>query len=233
MLQYWLRQFRDQEHEMRMQKKGARLVVEDALRNYVALGTCFSEESDLLSQWRGYAQDGSGFSVTFERNKLEDLVSNFQGEAHPKLSKISYGGQDWGEINQVMKELHGAFGSDAENYHEEDGIGEMAIGYTPEKHKRQRKAAQNLYTVKNGAFREEKEWRLFLFDSMRKIDNVEFRESSNGLSPFVRLKFSPDAISGITLGPTNRTPLSMIEAALEKYGIESWVHSSNASYRNN
>jgi hypothetical protein len=38
------------------------------------LGFCLSAEGDLLSQWRGYAQDGSGVAIGFRRAYLEDLV---------------------------------------------------------------------------------------------------------------------------------------------------------------
>lgn len=37
------------------------------------LGFCLSEEGDLLSQWRGYADDASGVSIGFSKKYLEKL----------------------------------------------------------------------------------------------------------------------------------------------------------------
>lgn len=37
----------------------------------VLYAMCFSEEKDLLSQWRGYADDGMGVSIGFSKNILE------------------------------------------------------------------------------------------------------------------------------------------------------------------
>lgn len=38
-----------------------------------AMGFCLSEDGDLLSQWRGYADNGSGVSIGFSRQYFEDL----------------------------------------------------------------------------------------------------------------------------------------------------------------
>lgn len=108
----------------------------------------------------------------------------------------------------------------------------MSLSLTPEKTQRQKNAASDLFTVKNGAFKEELEWRLFLFGSRYEMKNIEFRESANLISPFIRLPIPADIIVGVTLGPTNPTPMDLIETLLEKNGLESWVKRSRASYRN-
>lgn len=233
MLRHWLDKFDSRDTKKRLKRKGAMLVVEGVLRHNVALGTCFSEERDLLSQWRGYAQDGAGFSVTFDTEKLQRAAESYKNVSPLTLSKVYYGSRDIVETNDIVKKLYDAFSSDAEQYDEgQDGIGRMSLNLTPEKHQLQKEAARSLFTVKNGAFKEEKEWRLFFYDSISEIRNVEFRESRNILSPFVRLKLSAATIRGVTLGPTNPTSRQMVEAALETYQISAWVRSSNASYRN-
>lgn len=40
------------------------------------LGFCMSEQPDILSQWRGYADDGKGFSVGFSKAYLDELARN-------------------------------------------------------------------------------------------------------------------------------------------------------------
>lgn len=53
-------------------------VIREAIRfveeNFDGLGFCLSEESDLLSQWRGYADDGHGFSIGFTKEYFEKLA---------------------------------------------------------------------------------------------------------------------------------------------------------------
>jgi hypothetical protein len=233
MLDHWLDTFNLNDPKQRLQRRGAYYAVTGVLNHNVALGTCFSEERDLLSQWRGYAQDGAGFSVTFERSGLESVARNFLGGAKLLLSKIAYGYQDNEEVINVVKQLSNAFSEDAAQYQEKgNGLGSMALKFTPEKHVCQRLAARQLFTIKNGAFKEEKEWRLFLFCPMSDLESIEFRESHNLLSPFVRFKIPESTILGVTLGPTNPTPESVVEAALKQNGINAWVRWSNASYRN-
>lgn len=233
MLHHWLERFRA-DPSKRLLRRGAQFAIERVLRENVALGVCFSEDRDLLSQWRGYAQDGAGFSVTFDSEKLQRLARDSGGGSPLALAKISYGYQDVVEVNEIARKLFSAFGEDAEKYHEgPDGYGTMSLSFTPEKRQQQKEVVRNLFTVKNGAFKEEREWRLFFYGSIDEIDNVEFRESRNILSPFVRLKVPANAIVGVTLGPTNRTSQTMVEAVLKTYEIKSWVRVSNASYRNN
>ena len=44
-------------------------------RTMITLACCFSEAGDLLSQWRGYADDGNGISIGFNKNTLLFLNS--------------------------------------------------------------------------------------------------------------------------------------------------------------
>jgi hypothetical protein len=44
------------------------------LQYFFAVGFCLSEEGDLLSQWRGYADDGCGVAIGFESSFFSDLT---------------------------------------------------------------------------------------------------------------------------------------------------------------
>lgn len=37
--------------------------------------TCFSYQNDLLSQWRGYADDGRGAAIGFDLDVLKEVVT--------------------------------------------------------------------------------------------------------------------------------------------------------------
>ena len=70
--------------------KSIKHVVDDSfekgkLTSYVL---CLSEEGDLLSQWRGYANDGKGCSIGFNMEKLQEFCDNSEGVF--KLEKIQY-----------------------------------------------------------------------------------------------------------------------------------------------
>lgn len=48
--------------------------------------TCFSEEKDKLSQWRGYGDDGKGISIGVNKRLINLLIEN----SNIKLEKVIY-----------------------------------------------------------------------------------------------------------------------------------------------
>lgn len=71
--------FRQLENELSIKEFENVLKVEEKCRNMlredvILYAMCFSEEKDLLSQWRGYANNGSGVAIGFSKNIL-DLVN--------------------------------------------------------------------------------------------------------------------------------------------------------------
>ena len=230
MRNYWLDLFK---REQRLARRGAALCMDIASRDCLALGVCFSEERDLLSQWRGYAADGAGFSITFYREALEAVAQN-----HPasklQLTKIAYGYQDVQEINAIVRVLNDAFGEDARLYNEANGTGSMELNLGPkgEKHAKYKYAAKSLFTAKNGAFSEEKEWRLFTYGKLSAISGVKLRGTGKAISPYIPVTIPADAVSQVTLGPTNQTPRHILEFALRQNGLaQVSIRASKASYR--
>lgn len=55
-------------------------------------GFCLSEQGDLLSQWRGYADDGRGVCIGFNKPYLEKLGSSLRetGKRNFSLKKLIY-----------------------------------------------------------------------------------------------------------------------------------------------
>lgn len=234
MVDYWLNLFLQQTFpKKRLERKGAALLLRTASHKRLALGVCFSEERDLLSQWRGYAADGAGFSITFYREALEQVAKDHP-ESKLELTKIAYGNQDHAEINAIVRELDDAFGEDAKLYSESDGTGAVSIdfGQNGEKHAKYEKAARSIFTVKNGAFREEKEWRQFTYGNLSSIDGVKLRGTGKAVSPYLPIAIPEDAVSMVTLGPTNQTPRHVLEFALEQNGLSNAsIKASHASYQ--
>lgn len=226
MLREWLSKFGSGKEE-RLQQIGARVLVDGVLDDNLSLGVCFSEDGDVLSQWRGYAANGSGFAVGFRRGKLEELT-----DEQVALSKIGYGYRDLEDVNEVIGTLAEAFIGDAQRFRGDPAqIVQASLDPTPEKLALQRRAAMALFRVKNDAFYEEREWRLHLFERPKEIPELKFRATAKGVSPYKEIKFPADAVCAIVLGPRNQTPESVVSALLEKSGLAATVSQSQASYR--
>lgn len=73
MRQHWINRVGGNDAKAHAEKRGMGSVLDVATHEKVALGTCFSEKDDLLSQWRGYADNGSGYSLTFHKDELEKI----------------------------------------------------------------------------------------------------------------------------------------------------------------
>lgn len=59
---------------------------------------CFSEKEDLLSQWRGYANDGKGIALAFDTQGLINYVDKYS--QFLKLEKVIYVTDD--ELNRII-----------------------------------------------------------------------------------------------------------------------------------
>ena len=63
---------------------------------------CFSEEADLLSQWRGYAQDGTGVFIGFSKK----VLSTLEVEHYTAFKKVTYGKSEQSEyIESIVSNL--------------------------------------------------------------------------------------------------------------------------------
>jgi hypothetical protein len=51
---------------------------------------CFCEDGNLLSQWRAYGANGSGFSLQFTPTRLETLKKDTEVSANAKLLNVLY-----------------------------------------------------------------------------------------------------------------------------------------------
>ena len=71
--------------------------------------TCFSYQNDLLSQWRGYADDGRGAAIGFDLDVLKEVVTVSPEISKPSivsLHKISYSETEQREVvHQIVHEL--------------------------------------------------------------------------------------------------------------------------------
>lgn len=157
---------------------------------------CFSESEDQLSQWRGYAQDGKGIAIGFDKKILEEL--NLISEYHIAFGKVIYNNSE-----EYVKEIV----DDNIQKFEYKGVGHVALELS-------QNYRMKFPFVKNQGFEEEREWRAVVcsqvgnynIPSSDKIlfSKIKYRTSNNKLIPYIEMNFDKikqNIIKEILLGP--------------------------------
>lgn len=222
------------------------------------LGCCLSEEGDILSQWRAYANDGKGFSIGFNKAHFKLVEEKVK---QVRLRQVSY--IDLNDLttlaplekmyqhllSQLIEVpdksalLTGLLDSRTEAEREVDGkVHEEAM------HKffiRVYMLYDELFAFKSIAFKEEREWRILYtypadvdgtLNSEGKFSLDGYRAAPDKLIPFKVLERvkegAPPWINEVVLGPKNQTPIHIVQNALGKYGFKDVnVRTSIATYR--
>lgn len=191
---------------------------------------CFSEDGDILSQWRAYADDGRGFSIGFDIDMMS--ISN-----QLPITSIF--------VNHKIGIFRVIYDIDIQKKIIKDGL-----DYIFNKDRISGIASLACYSTifKNPAFKEEREWRIihtplitysqkdaFDFSVMSGVSECNFRITKFGLSPYFVWDFSkkePSPIKEIVIGPQNMTKEDVLKFFLSKLGITDVnIRRSEASYR--
>jgi Protein of unknown function (DUF2971) len=194
---------------------------------------CLSSAEDLLSQWRGYADDGYGVSIGFLTEALnipildiEDYYLDAASDA--VLAQVLYNEDEQVEaINAIIAKnerqlRHPKIRKKDNNY--KAMIQQNLI------------RLKNIATIlKNDAFKEEQEWRIFWnqADDLK----IKFRPQRHTIISYVEFNLKTlnfnKLITSITLGPNCKLNLLDLELFLNTRNpsrkIE--IKKSNASYR--
>jgi hypothetical protein len=140
--------------------------------------SCFCEDGDLLSQWRGYGAD-QGYALGFDAAKLEALELG-------DLSPVQYG----------ISDPSAFFASELDAANQPSAHQEVAEWHELER------LTPRLARVKDPGFAEEREWRLL--KQLPDLDmgpEVRFRPSPIGPVPYIAHSFAPDCLREVVLGP--------------------------------
>lgn len=217
--------------------KSIKRVVDDSfekgkLTSYVL---CLSEEGDLLSQWRGYADDGKGCSIGFNMEELQEFCNNSEGVF--KLEKIKYLTDQ--EIDLLILEKakylknrlleHYKY---CKNYFPDQPVkiyGRLLFDIIDEIGK--------TIIYKSVGFKEEKEWRLYINEWLSKsfvggtlggatgrvvkyLENkIKYHITEDDIVPFILFEFGDKPskyIDRIILGPANKISDKDIKLFLEQ-----------------
>lgn len=164
--------------------------------------TSFSEEGDLLSQWRAYARDGEGVAIGFDPNDGHLPVVNASPHTNAgvalacTLSRVTYGTAD------LVAELDDLIEGTVPGGSNSQSIFDLQL-----------RLSGLRWLVKNPAFQGEHEWRIvnlplqFEGDigggntAFGRIGPRGYRQEGNQLVSFYEMPYESTAITDLVLGP--------------------------------
>lgn len=203
--------------------------------NFNAYGFCLSAKRDRLSQWRGYADDANGVCIGFNVESLKKLN-------HPSgcvIEKVEYKRV---EQERLVEELYSEYLGGFELVQHREKLDQKIDRRMFEMSEGER-IWKLRYILKNSAFKEEHEWRLFCVrDKQLEDKDLEFFARRDALVPFYSVCLCKDAeglpltspvITEVTLGPRNKTPIDVVHGILIRAGIKlplDSIKNSDASY---
>lgn len=177
--------------------------------------TCFCPDSDLLSQWRGYAS-GGGYAIGFHSEALLDqgplntkyrVVGQHEHaertargpEVRPSLVQVKYGESAVARmIDHVLQEIAP---QPAGHPGSRGWIQAVSL------------AVPALASIKHNTFAEEQEWRLFV-GGMTAGLRESFRVGSYGLIPYIELPLDlHKAVHDVVVGPGEHSDVRMTGVA--------------------
>ncbi len=190
---------------------------------------CFSEEGDLLSQWRGYADDGNGISIGFSRTDFgisEKLPSvDISSINTIGLQKCIY---DKEQQNNLVKFIFENINKTLDLYDASERLKKLS------------------YLFKNHGFSEEKEWRIIhtpvikknengYIDPVGHISDIKFRSLKNDITSYFIYNFKEKGnslLKEVILGPKCKANEIDLKIFLNVHGFTNTeIKYSKISYR--
>ena len=164
----------------------------------------FCSERDLVSQWRAYAKEASGFAIGFSVEKLSLPTEKFPEPLTGNqlaLKEVRYCDEDKIFKKIIEEELKRLLPFNDKNINEEH-LKDAALNLLKE-----------TYISKNSFFKEEKEWRIIYTPAHSENDDlqVEFECKNNNIKQYFKLDFEPDCIVEVVQGPKNKTNINILK----------------------
>ncbi|WP_099205426.1 DUF2971 domain-containing protein [Scatolibacter rhodanostii] len=188
------------------------------LNTYV---TCFTALEDSLSQWRGYAQDGTGLAIGVSKKYLQS--ANEVRRPHVRFDEVRY-------TQTAQKKLINKIVNQNIKKMEQKTIVDCAIEF------------HNDYKLdfafyKNPNFKEEKEWRLAILDEPKSqmssnanlfkplsqsltFENCSFQCANNQITTYTPMNFNhikQEFIKKIIIGPKCRVTIADVVSLLSTF----------------
>lgn len=198
--------------------------VRQTLAPYEFFVTCFSSERDLLSQWRGYAKNGTGVAIGFRTQAIRAAIKrSHEALLYPVVYADDCRGLPTKQANAINAILSSS------------GTPSTSVIQS---------FAKERWAIKPKGFAEEKEFRLIITLDIRsgglkpetKGLHIRYFATSTEMRECCEFRFSdfPNErfVASITLGPNNRTDEAVLRRYLASIGLaDVEVLRSSISYR--
>lgn len=156
----------------------------------------FSQEIDLLSQWRGYCPDNNGFCLVFDVDKTFEHVKEKYPDAH-LMECVYENAIKESRIKAVLNDYWAQFFSAPSKEKKKTIIDQLA------------KEVMLLASYfKHPSFSEEKEKRIVVILAYAPNSGLQFRKGRFSLIPFISLPAPRLCIQKIGIGPTANKELA-------------------------
>lgn len=206
---------------------GAIQIYENPLGAYPEYAVCFSKNSDSVSQWIAYADNGQGLAIGFDEDVFNKIVSKSNGSL--QYQSISYISEEDVQpfIPSIYKDLADNFCDNTIEMmdramkqiksHFDSGINYKTKHYESERETRL------IYTKHNELQKLPDGW---------KIKKAEVFAKRNMLNTYIPLTFPKSIIKKIITGPNYQKNFFEVEIALEALGYPKLqVEESTSGYR--
>lgn len=185
---------------------------------------CFSENGDLLSQWRAYADDASGVSIGFNSRKFnlsqelprQTLMPGKNISLNSVIYEISEQekiiNEFTGDLIAMVKNTISASEMSHDGHELFSNLANKCLAYS--------------YIFKNPAFSEEREIRIIHLPMLDNNDkwfgcqgSPKFRASGGTIASYFDFEFLADSISEIILGPKSSVNQHDMNVFLRSVGL--------------
>lgn len=185
---------------------------------------CLTAAHDMLSQWRGYAGDGTGVAIGFDRDILKKSV--FENKSELFLAKVEYV-KSYDDLEEDKRSL----------------IDKMLQSRSEPTQGFINSVVKTVWSIKAKAFVEEQEYRIIFTPLINDTTtqtrpNIlrNFRATQDSIREYYELGFGEEdfksLIKSVTLGPKNSSDEDAVKGLLEKSGLPNVeVLRSEATYR--
>lgn len=230
----------------------------DEIRMYEFFVCCFSEKSDLLSQWRGYADDGNGVSIGFDKEIIDNFVKLIDNRTIKssviRVDKVVYKESEQRKIvKSISLDLIAKLKEQIKLFSKNNDIDRPLLSsddikkncLAPFNNAFLKLFEESIFS-KNIFFKEEAEWRICRYSEVNErvdeikisdeinISKVMYFNRRNDIVPYLNLffdKMKSNFIKEVILGPKCNARIEDIETYLKSNGINSVVKRSEGTYR--
>lgn len=195
----------------------------------------FSKVPDLLSQWRGYADDGQGVAIGFIAKEIERLPITLLEVCYDEERQLSEMQAVLRALFEVEKEENKKFSREFEDQCALIGLNSLAYKNPAFSEEQEVRCSHVLDVVPSGDFAKLHDSGGYSGKKKIKGSPVQFQVRNQSIVPFIDLKFprvKGGNIAEVWLGPRNNNGLGNLLYPLHQNGFtRAKLKMSKATYR--